>query len=179
MDCDSDSSLSEPPDSDEESDADSSCTSLPAVFYNCDFMGSSQALTNLNEDTSPTVPTYTFISICENIRHYLNNAPATTPGGQTVTSGTNWMQLTYFRDPTNANRAAACGKGNKGDKQSACASTKSAMWPTAVYNAAQVKGSNYAYKQLAGHSDSISCDEFPFNGRVLPTPPDAFSPFSF
>lgn len=158
MDCDADSSLSDPPDSsDDESDTDSGCTSLPALFYNCNFMGVSQTMNNLNEDTQVANPTYTFISICQNIRNYLNNAPST------ANSGTDWMQLTYKLDKGNANRAAACGNGNKGDMKSMCASTKSSMWPTAVYNVATMKNNQKAYQAMSGYTDFISCDEFPPN----------------
>ncbi|KAK9413532.1 hypothetical protein SUNI508_11854 [Seiridium unicorne] len=148
-------------DESDESEIDDSCTSLPSLFYNCDYMGASQTFDNLNEDTMGRKADYTFISICENIRNYLNNAPATTPSGQTVVSGASWMQLTYNPGKDSTNRKKACGSNKVGDKASSCASTKSAMWPTAVYNAAKKK--DKAYKKMAGYSDTISCDEFPFN----------------
>ncbi|KAH6655949.1 hypothetical protein BKA67DRAFT_675964 [Truncatella angustata] len=133
------------------------CTvDIPALFYNCDFMGGSQSFTNLNENTQAAVPSYTFIGICENVRNYLDSGVTQTPSGKAVVAGSNWMELTYLPSGGNGgNRADACSAVS-----SSCASTKSAMWPTGVYNAAVNKQS---YKGMAGYIDSISCDEFPFN----------------
>lgn len=131
---------------------------IPALFYNCDFMGGNQKFTNLNENTMAAVPSIEFIGICENIRNYLDSDVTQTPGGKAVVAGSNWMELTYLPGGgSGGNRADACS-----DVSASCAQTKSAMWPTAVYNAAAAGGSQ-AYKAMAGYIDSISCDEFPFN----------------
>jgi hypothetical protein len=154
MDCDSDSdsSLSDL------SSGDDSCPELPAVFYNCDYLGGNRVIPNLNENTQAASPSTEFIGICENIKNYLNSVVTTTPSGVTVVKGSNWMQLTYLKGgitPEGTNRGDACSAVSV-----ACAATKSAMWPTAVYNAATDGG---VYKTMAGYSDTLSCDEFPFN----------------
>ncbi len=124
-------------------------------------MGSSITFNNLNEDTMATTPTTTFISICENIRNYLERGVTTTPSGMTVVAGSNWMQLTYLPAGT-----ASSGKKNRNGACSIvsdnCASTKSAMWPTAVQSAASLA----IRKRIVGFSNFISCDEFPFNAYV-------------
>ncbi len=148
-------------DSDESTTFKRACTQIPALWYNCDYMGSSITIDNLNENTQATTPTATFISICENIRNYLERGITTTPSGMTVVAGSNWMQLTYLPGGTStsgtSNRNGACNVVADN-----CASTKSAMWPTAVQSAANLD----IRKKMVGFSNFISCDEFPFNAYV-------------
>ncbi|OBT62696.1 hypothetical protein VE03_07107 [Pseudogymnoascus sp. 23342-1-I1] len=145
-------------DTDESTTTKRACTQIPALWYNCDYMGSSITFNNLNENTKATTPTVTFISICENIRNYLERGITTTPSGVTVVAGSNWMQLTYLPGGTSSvgttNRNGACSVVAEN-----CASTKSAMWPTAVQSAASLE----IQKKMVGYSKFISCDEFPFN----------------
>ncbi|OBT74858.1 hypothetical protein VF21_06789 [Pseudogymnoascus sp. 05NY08] len=90
--------------------------------------------------------------ICQNVRGYLQD----NNNGQTI--GSNWMQLTYLPGG-GTNRNDACK-----DVSSVCAFTKSYLWPTAVFEAAlTAKKDDKAYMNMAGYSDSISCNEFPFN----------------
>ena len=65
------------------------------------------------------------------------------------------MQLTYLPGG-GGNRVDACK-----DVASVCAFTKSNLWPVSVYEYALSKGTGYM--TLSGYTDSISCDEFPFN----------------
>nr|WBV74231.1 putative chitinase [Pestalotiopsis kenyana] len=138
-------------DSDSESEKRAiTCYKKPAMFFNCDYFPD-VAYDNLNENTKTQYPTISFIGMCQNIRNYLNNRPSGTTGGS------NWMELTYL--PTGGNnRNDACSA-----KSAECANTKSAMWPTAVYNLAAAGVTNPDYQLEQGYSDKISCDEFPFN----------------
>lgn len=136
-------------DSDSESEKRAiTCYKKPAMFFNCDYFPD-VAYDNLNENTKTQYPTISFIGMCQNIRNYLNNRPSGTTGGS------NWMELTYL--PTGGNnRNDACSA-----KSAECANTKSAMWPTAVYNLAAAGVTNPDYQLEQGYSDKISCDEFP------------------
>lgn len=145
-DCDSDDSTSD-------TRRASTCNMLPAIFYNCDYLGNDETFDNLNENTNADTPSATFISICKNVRNYLDQSITTTPSGRAVIAGSNWMQLTYLPGSSSSNRNKACSAVSK-----ACASTKTAMWPTAVQ-----KASGAARRAMQGYSNFISCDEFPFN----------------
>lgn len=93
------------------------------------------------------------LGIFQNIQEYLQ----ANHNGATI--GDNWMQLTYKPGRVdNANRNDACK-----DISSVCAFTKSNLWPVDVYESALSKGKGSAYMTMSGYSDSISCDELPFN----------------
>lgn len=148
-------------DGDESTTSKRACNQIPGLWYNCDYMGSSITFPNLNENTMATTPTTTFISVCENIRNYLERGVTTTPSGITVVAGSNWMQLTYlpggYATGNMKNRNKACSAVAE-----SCASTKTAMWPTTVQYARPAA----KQKAMAGYSGPISCDEFPFNAYV-------------
>jgi hypothetical protein len=148
-------------DDDDSTTSKRACTQIPGMWYNCDYMGNSITFNNLNENTMTTTPTETFISICENVRNYLERGVTTTPSGRAVTAGSNWMQLTYLpgggTSTSGSNRDDACSA-----KSESCAATKSAMWPTAVQSAASLA----IRRTMVGFSNFISCDEFPFNAYV-------------
>ncbi|GLA32977.1 hypothetical protein AnigIFM63326_001623 [Aspergillus niger] len=72
--------------------------------------------------------------------------------------GATFMRLTYRPDPTKKNRGSACGKSTMpGTEAHQCVQIKKSLWPVAVQQA----GANAM--GMPGWSDSMSCDEFPFN----------------
>ncbi|KAJ5712178.1 hypothetical protein N7488_006334 [Penicillium malachiteum] len=137
-----------------------SCNTWPALWYNCNYFPN-QAITNYNEATKAAEPFRTFTGICQNIRTYLQN----NLGGNVHS---NWMWLHYLSSweaEDIGNRDEACGTDSSG-MTAQCAREKRELWPQAVQTAwrdQNIPGTQ-DYTLMFGYTDSVSCDEFPFNG---------------
>ncbi|KAJ5653046.1 hypothetical protein N7490_000049 [Penicillium lividum] len=135
----------------------SQCIHYPAMYYNCEWFPNKN-IQNLDTSTSAKIAYYTSLGICSNIQNYLDkHASLWAPSYM----GDTWMRLTYKPDPDNTNRDLACGEsGTAGTVAANCAKIKKSLWPLAVQQA----GTNAM--GMPGWSDSMSCDEFPFNSAA-------------
>ncbi|KAL7651280.1 hypothetical protein ACMYSQ_011013 [Aspergillus niger] len=130
------------------------CMHYPALYFNCDWFPNKN-IPNLDTTTQGLMPYYMALGICTNILNYLDeHSVSWTP----TTMGATFMRLTYRPDPTKKNRGSACGKSTMpGTEAHQCVQIKKSLWPVAVQQA----GANAM--GMPGWSDSMSCDEFPFN----------------
>ncbi|KAJ5918124.1 hypothetical protein N7454_010499 [Penicillium verhagenii] len=131
------------------------CNRFPALFYNCAWFGNTYIP---NNTVSGQTNYYLATGICTNVQTYLFNHQSQW-GIQFM--GSNYMLLTYSPDADSTNRKFACGtqSTNVYNSQS-CAELKRSLWST---NAQALYASKGDYKDDPSYSESMSCDEFPFN----------------
>ncbi|GLA42688.1 hypothetical protein AnigIFM63309_011235 [Aspergillus niger] len=136
------------------------CYHWPALWYNCAWFPD-KLIPNMNSNTNtlPNNQYHSFPGICNNIASYLYQHQAS---WRQDYMGSNFMRLTYHNwGSDNPNRKASCGdSSSKSTPAGLCASTKRSLWPVAVQQAFIDKTD---YESMQGFSESISCDEFPFN----------------
>ncbi|KAJ5650264.1 uncharacterized protein N7484_003987 [Penicillium longicatenatum] len=134
------------------------CMHYPAMFYNCEWFPNKD-IPNLDTSTNGNMRYYSSLGICTNIQNYLDrHASLWAPSYM----GDTWMRLTYKPDPSNTNRNQACGDPKKktGNMAAHCAQVKRSLWPQAIQQAGKNAGG------MQGWSESMSCDEFPFNSAA-------------
>ncbi|OJJ36372.1 hypothetical protein ASPWEDRAFT_108842 [Aspergillus wentii DTO 134E9] len=134
--------------------ATTNCDPPPALFYNCDYFPD-LAVANNNKKTNGNKKTQTLTGICNNIKGYLDshkNAPGV---------GSNWMLLTYWKDPSESNRVQSCGQPGGPEKQ--CTDLKKSLWPEDVQAQVKKDKNQFAARKMTGWKNDMSCDEFPFN----------------